>query len=44
MDIKKKTKKKKKKKKYEGMKVTPIRGIGIRNDTKTYINGLKAHI
>ncbi len=29
-----------KKKIYDGMKAVPIRGIGIRNDTKTYVNGL----
>jgi len=27
------------KKKYEGMKAVPIKGIGIRNNTKTHING-----
>lgn len=31
--------KKIKKKSYGGMHATPIRGIGIRNNTKTYING-----
>lgn len=27
------------KRKYEGMKVLLIKGIGMRNDTKTYVNG-----
>jgi len=27
------------KKKYDGMKAIPIKGIGIRNNTKTHING-----
>ena len=30
-----------KKKKYEGMAMVAIKGIGIRNNTKTYINGGK---
>jgi hypothetical protein len=28
-----------KRKKYTGMKMAPIKGLGIRNNTKTYING-----
>jgi hypothetical protein len=35
-------KKKLKRKKYEGMEMTAIKGIGIRNNTKTYINGSSA--
>lgn len=28
-----------KRRKYKGMKMIPIKGLGIRNNTKTYING-----
>lgn len=38
--MKKEKGKQKKKKRYPGMKVAPIKSIAIRNDTKTYINGL----